>query len=251
MKYFILFLFIGLALGKKDVTVRPFDCYYDTPPFPADYITNNSDDQIEIQKAIDSVSKAGGGTVILWACDFTLSDRLVMKSNVNIRGSHEADYYSSFNYNGKKNIDSLIVFENVKDIVVHRLDLANLKQIHNYAVKITKSSNIKLTNMRIDTKYTGFKVLDSSNIKIVCSPVRNSQIGVDITRVNSLDIGCTETNNADYCICSDFFDLDDPFQHNSYTNNAVVFQSKDSNKFNIYGYRVGIKSDNKIIMKVI
>lgn len=87
MRYlaFLLFYF-AIANATKTLSIRANDCFQEDPNQYADFITDYTDDQIEFQKAINIISAAGGGDLYLERCDYVFSDRLVMKSNVNIRG---------------------------------------------------------------------------------------------------------------------------------------------------------------------
>jgi parallel beta-helix repeat protein len=55
-----------------------------------DYNCNGTDDQTEINSAIDAVNTAGGGAVYLRAGTYTISSNVVIKSNIILRGEGEA-----------------------------------------------------------------------------------------------------------------------------------------------------------------
>ena len=58
----------------------------------ADYVCDGTDDQVEIQQAIDAVANAGGGTVKLLEGTYNIAATIDMKDNVVLKGSGYGTY---------------------------------------------------------------------------------------------------------------------------------------------------------------
>lgn len=74
------------AIAARTALGAQAKVFYTVGTTDADYITDGTADNVEIQQAIDAVSTATGGTVFLKEGTFVINSPILMKANVNLEG---------------------------------------------------------------------------------------------------------------------------------------------------------------------
>lgn len=238
-------LFVPLVLGappidwKNDIFVQPSNCFEDEPPKPSptNWVTDNVDDHIEIQNAINTLAVRGVGSLRLMPCVYNLGKRVEMKKNVNVYGSEDEQmvYQTTLDFAGTTNSgDTLVLFNNVSNVEMELVNIRKTALPHSYAVKVKNSKNIALRNMRISTTNTGVRIDNVSTASATCVHVSNAALAMDIRNSLYVNIGCKG------CTC-EAGSYSGGWVENTFENNAVLFGLSNNHFTNVFkeGYNLG------------